>query len=168
MKDLKLIHKYQIDLRDEMMQASHRQNYLSLRHFIFYLLLMMQWWFQLSDLHLECFELFLIDPEMTSKMARFKKLSCLDPSSRLDISLSKEDSPYEQSEKIYAALHSDIVTSNLLNLAWDEFVLQRRYQNFNRLFRGINVSRICKCVLQLRLYTPFSHILLSVNLKGVG
>lgn len=97
--------------------------------------------------------------EMASKVARFKELSYLDLSSRLDISLSKEDSPYEQSEKIYAAVQSDIVASNLLNLAWEEFVLHRRYQTFN-LLNVAHLGNLRMCFVVAAMCTIFKHFVI--------
>ena len=59
-------------------------------------------------------------------MMKFKELYDLDPSSHLVLSISDQDSPHVQCEKLFAAVRNDAFYARLHQIAWEEYVKQNR------------------------------------------
>lgn len=60
------------------------------------------------------------------KMKKYRELYTLDPSLRLEVYLSDEESICKQSEKIFESVKSDVFAMRLQQVAWEEFrVVQR-------------------------------------------
>ena len=57
---------------------------------------------------------------------KFKELYDLDPSSHLAVAISDQDNPYEQSEKLFAAVRNETFSVRLHQIAWEEYVKQKR------------------------------------------
>ena len=67
-------------------------------------------------------------------MTKYRELYNLDPSLRLEIDISDKESSHVQSEKLFAAVQSDVFTTRLLQTAWEEYRRDRWYltlQQFN-------------------------------------
>jgi hypothetical protein len=59
-------------------------------------------------------------------MKKYKELYSLDPSVRIEVYLSDEESIDVQSEKIYESVKADVFAMRLQEIAWEEFRVVHR------------------------------------------
>jgi hypothetical protein len=59
-------------------------------------------------------------------MKKYRELYGLDPSVRLEVYLSEEESIDVQSERIYESVKADVFAVRLQEIAWEQFRLVHR------------------------------------------